>query len=91
MSAPALREKVCLHACHRCGCCLAPQQLVPWALESDHIIPMADGGSDDEKIESQKINFQATGYGKINKSNRPKLPEFKMKIARITDVWMARL
>ena len=49
MISPALREKIRVQAGHRCGYCLAPQQLVLWALEIDHIIPVAEGGSDDEE------------------------------------------
>lgn len=49
MISTALREKVRSQASHRCGYCLAPQRLVLWALEIDHIIPVAEGGSDDEE------------------------------------------
>jgi len=49
MIAAALREKVRQQAGNRCGYCLAKQQLVLWALEIDHIIPVAEGGSDDEE------------------------------------------
>lgn len=33
---------------NRCGYCLSPQQLVMGALEIEHLVPRAKGGSDDE-------------------------------------------
>ncbi len=44
-----LRQKVREDAQHRCGYCLAPQNLVWAPLEIEHIIPQAKGGSDDEE------------------------------------------
>lgn len=34
---------------NRCGYCLSPQHLVMARLEIEHIIPLASGGSDDER------------------------------------------
>jgi hypothetical protein len=42
------RARVRDQAGHRCGYCLAPQRLVLGWLEVEHIIPQAQGGSDDE-------------------------------------------
>jgi hypothetical protein len=42
-----LRAKVAEEAGHRCGYCLSPQQLIPFVLEIDHLIPTARGGSDE--------------------------------------------
>lgn len=47
--APALREKIHRAAAGRCGYCLSPQELVLGVLEIDHIIPVSEGGSDDEE------------------------------------------
>lgn len=43
-----VEERVRIAARHRCGYCLSPQQLVMARLEIEHIIPLANGGSDDE-------------------------------------------
>jgi len=45
---PALREKIHQAAGNRCGYCLSPQELVLGVLEIDHILPVAEGGTDDE-------------------------------------------
>lgn len=44
----AVAERVRAAAQHRCGYCLSPQHLVMARLEIEHIIPRAQGGSDDE-------------------------------------------
>jgi hypothetical protein len=43
-----LRARVREQAGDRCGYCRARQEYVPWILEIDHILPLAQGGSDDE-------------------------------------------
>lgn len=46
---PALvRDRVRQQARHRCGYCLAQQQVVPVIFEVEHIRPLARGGLDDE-------------------------------------------
>ena len=47
--ASKLRDKVVRNAGNRCGYCLSRQGLVPDLLEIDHIVPVAVGGSDEEK------------------------------------------
>ncbi|HEV3083718.1 MAG TPA: HNH endonuclease [Gemmataceae bacterium] len=52
MSAGYIPEKIRARVRHqagdRCGYCLSPQWLVLGLLEIEHIIPKAEGGSDDE-------------------------------------------
>jgi hypothetical protein len=43
-----IRRRVRQAAGDRCGYCLSPQRLVMSKLEVEHIIPRAQGGSDDE-------------------------------------------
>lgn len=45
----ALDARVRESAGHRCGYCLSPQHLVMARLEIEHIVPLAAGGSDDER------------------------------------------
>jgi HNH endonuclease len=45
----AIDRRVREAARHRCGYCLSPQHLVMARLEIEHIIPLAKGGTDDEK------------------------------------------
>lgn len=42
-------RRVCEAAHNRCGYCLSPQHLVMARLEVEHIIPLAKGGTDDER------------------------------------------
>lgn len=44
----AVRQRIREAARDRCGYCLSPQRYVMGALEVEHIIPRALGGSDDE-------------------------------------------
>lgn len=44
-----LRARIRSAAANQCGCCLTSQAYVPWALEIDHIIPRAHGGTDAEE------------------------------------------
>jgi 5-methylcytosine-specific restriction endonuclease McrA len=44
----ALDRRIRERARYRCGYCLSPQNLVMARLEIEHIIPVAEGGSDDE-------------------------------------------
>jgi len=44
----ALRRRVREAARHRCGYCLSPQSLVMGTLEIEHLVPRAQGGSDEE-------------------------------------------
>jgi len=46
---PATRRRVRQAAADRCGYCLSPQALVLGRLEIDHIIPSAQGGTDNEE------------------------------------------
>jgi hypothetical protein len=41
-------ERVRRDAGNRCGYCLSPQRLVMARLEIEHLVPRAEGGSDDE-------------------------------------------
>lgn len=43
-----LRQKVAKSAKYRCGYCLMPQSIIPMPLEIEHILPQAEGGTDDE-------------------------------------------
>ncbi len=43
-----IRQRVREAACDRCGYCLSSQQYVMGKLETEHIIPLARGGSNDE-------------------------------------------
>lgn len=43
-----VRERVRRSAGDRCGYCLSPQRLVLGRLETDHIVPSAKGGGNDE-------------------------------------------
>jgi 5-methylcytosine-specific restriction endonuclease McrA len=44
----SLRQRVREAAHGRCGYCLSPQQYVMGKLEIEHVVPRAQGGSDDE-------------------------------------------
>jgi hypothetical protein len=44
----AVRARVRAKAGDRCGYCLSPQKYVPAALEIDHVVPRAAGGTDSE-------------------------------------------
>jgi 5-methylcytosine-specific restriction endonuclease McrA len=44
-----VRDRVREQAGNRCGYCLCPQRLLYGPLEIEHIIPRADGGSDEEE------------------------------------------
>ena len=44
-----LREKIRLAAKDRCGYCQSPQHLIPIAFEMEHILPTAEGGTNDEE------------------------------------------
>lgn len=44
-----LRGKIRAEAKNRCGYCLAHQMYIPWVLEIEHIIPVSQGGTDDEE------------------------------------------
>lgn len=43
-----LDARVRSHAQNRCGYCLAPQKLLSYVLEIEHLIPKAKNGSDEE-------------------------------------------
>lgn len=43
-----LRARIRSQAGNRCGYCLAHQDYVPWTLEIEHIVPLAEGGSNNE-------------------------------------------
>jgi hypothetical protein len=43
-----VRDRVREQAGNRCGYCLCPQRLLYYILEIEHIVPRADGGSDEE-------------------------------------------
>ena len=43
-----IRQRVREAARERCGYCLSPQRLVMGALEIEHLVPRAKGGSDEE-------------------------------------------
>ncbi len=43
-----LAEKVRLSANYRCGYCLAPQNLLPYKIEIDHLYPLGLGGETKE-------------------------------------------
>lgn len=43
-----LRRRVREAAHHRCGYCLSPQRFVMGALEVEHLVPRAKGGSNEE-------------------------------------------
>ena len=40
----ALRDNICQQAENRCGYCLSPQDLIPYKLEIEHILPKGLGG-----------------------------------------------
>ncbi len=44
-----LRQKIIEQAGNRCGYCLGEQRYIFAPLEIDHILPTAEGGSDDEE------------------------------------------
>lgn len=44
----AAKKRIRNRAGNRCGYCLTQQEYLPWALEFEHVIPKAKGGSDDE-------------------------------------------
>jgi hypothetical protein len=44
-----IRLRIRAMAGDRCGYCLAPQRLLPWELEIEHIRPSARGGGDEEE------------------------------------------
>ncbi len=44
----ALRNRVAVAARHRCGYCLTAERVVGRLLEIDHILPEAQGGTNDE-------------------------------------------
>jgi hypothetical protein len=44
----ALKQRVREAARHRCGYCLSPRSLVMGTLEIEHLVPRAQGGSDEE-------------------------------------------
>jgi HNH endonuclease len=44
-----LREKIRLAAGNLCGYCQSPQHLIPIAFEIEHILPTAEGGTNDEE------------------------------------------
>lgn len=44
-----LKQKIRRQAKNRCGYCLLPQDLNPSLLEIEHIIPTAEGGTDEEE------------------------------------------
>ena len=52
-----IRARVRNQAGERCGYCLSPQWLVLGLLEIEHIIPKAEGGSDDEDNLWQSCRF----------------------------------
>jgi hypothetical protein len=45
---PALANRIRADAGNHCGYCLAPQALIPAPLEIEHIVPRANGGTDEE-------------------------------------------
>lgn len=44
-----LRKKVAEAAKFRCGYCRMPQAILPMPLEIEHILPQAEGGTDEEE------------------------------------------
>lgn len=46
--AEKLKIKIRLQAKNHCGYCLLPQSLNPNLLEIEHLLPTAEGGTDDE-------------------------------------------
>ncbi|HEX8399282.1 MAG TPA: HNH endonuclease signature motif containing protein [Pyrinomonadaceae bacterium] len=44
-----LEQKIRIQAKNRCGYCLNPQELMPYKLEIEHILPKALGGTSDEE------------------------------------------
>jgi len=44
-----LEEKIRRQAKNRCGYCLNPQELMPYKLEIEHLIPKSLGGTDNEE------------------------------------------
>jgi hypothetical protein len=44
-----LKTKICQQAQNRCGYCLFPQSLNPTVLEIEHLLPTANGGTDEEE------------------------------------------
>ncbi len=47
--AEKLKIKIRRQAKNRCGYCLLPQSLNPNLLEIEHVLPTAEGGTDDEE------------------------------------------
>ncbi|CAN5358652.1 HNH endonuclease signature motif containing protein [soil metagenome] len=47
--AEKLKVKIRRHSKNRCGYCLLPRSLNPGLLEIEHLLPTAEGGTDDEE------------------------------------------
>jgi hypothetical protein len=82
----AVKARVRAQAGDRCGYCLSPQHLVLGWLEIEHLVPSAEGGSDDEEnlwLACRLCNnYKATQTDALDPVTEERVPLFNPRAQR---------